>query len=758
MDQAKLIQTLLSELNANKHAVVSLEVERNAIAQALRETRVDEEQDRRSLEFLAENVEDLAATLDWMTRLLKTLREEQEQVERELRPRLSRLLNDLAPPLVALPTVSPVGRMWSVCKRLARLVVRSVRVLKTEGPSAFLVKATGRVYRKLANRGGSQAIGLSLASQPRIFRSAEGGMEPEYTEWITRNEPVAADLIQQHRTVFPYQPRISVVVPTYNTPIPYLLAMIESVRAQTYPYWELCVADGGSHNQCCKRMLDYYARNDSRIKVIFLSENRGIAKNSNQAMALATGDYLALLDHDDTLSPFALFEIVAALNQFPDADFLYSDEDKITEQGSQRFCPHFKPAWAPDTLRSINYITHLSVFARTLLDKVGWFRSDFDGSQDYDLILRASEQADRILHIPKVLYHWRSHPQSVASSIEAKMFAVEAAERALREHLARCRLDARVQRSNPLGWYRVLHRLPRRPLVSIVIPNRDHTEVLRRCLDSISDSTYTNYEIVIIDNNSREPNTLVYYSELEKRPEVRVVLWDKPFNYAAVTNFGVRQSRGEMLLLLNNDVEVINRDWLECLLEHALRAEVGAVGAKLYYPNGAIQHAGVTVGFGVIAGHCGRLLGGHSWGPMGLLDRAQNLSAVTGACLMARRTVYEEVGGLDERFVLDFNDIDFCLKLRQCGYVNVWTPYAKLYHYESLTRGSEDTPEKQDRFQSEVRLFTQKWSGVLEAGDPYYNPNLALNSHCHDWSIRTGRAGSQRPRTEALQFSRTAAA
>ncbi|HWG44310.1 MAG TPA: glycosyltransferase family 2 protein [Gemmataceae bacterium] len=769
MDQAKLAKALLAELRSNEQAVQSLETETKAIAHTLRKTRAAAARARRSPAAPGmESVPELTEQLNWMTRLLKVLKAEKEPVEQDLRLRLASLRKHLGSATISPPPPEEALRERSASvvtshplrKRVLHLSLRGARVLKNEGALPFLIKTARRVYRKLDACRPSFSLSrrrrLALAACPHIFRMAGDGLDAEYAEWIKRNEPTLVDLIQQRQTIFPIQPRISVVVPAYNTPVPFLLAMIESVRAQTYPHWELCIADGGSQNQLAKAMLRDYAQNDSRIKVTFLSENQGIVGNSNQAMALATGDFLALLDHDDTLSPFALFEVASAINRHPDADFLYSDEDKIGVGGHERFCPHFKPGWAPDTLRSINYITHMSVFGRRLMDKIGGFRAGFDGSQDYDLILRATEQARQIVHIPKVLYHWRSHPESVAGGIEAKMYAFEAAKKALREHLARCSIDAEVQSARCLGTYRIAHHLPRRPLVSIVIPSKDHPEILRCCLDSIARSTYKNYEIVVVENNSQDPRTFAYYAEAQKRPEVRVVPWNQPFNYAAAVNFGVRQSRGEILLFLNNDMEVINEDWLERLLEYALRGDVGAIGAKLYYPNGIIQHGGVVIGLGGIAGHCGLFLEGANAGYMARLLTVQNLSAVTGACLMTPRHAFEEVGGLDERFVLAFNDIDYCLRLRERGHLVVWTPYAELYHYESLTRGPEDTPEKQARFHAEIRLFTEKWNELLEAGDPYYSPNATLSGH--DWSVRMDEARPQQPRTVATQRLPTAAA
>jgi glycosyltransferase involved in cell wall biosynthesis len=765
MERAKLMETLLAELSANKQAVQALQSERNTIARTLQRLRFG----RGKESWTSEKKQELAAQLDWMNRLLQTLTMEQERAEKRLRFRLLGLRDQLenAPSaetsavqcrqemerVPAVYVLKQVSR--STWKRFQRLAKHGVHVLNTEGCFAFLVKGTRRIYRKLANWF-SRLLHAALSTKaplPYIFRRADEALEPAYTEWIERNEPSAAELTQQRQTDFPRCPRISVVVPCYNTPLPLLLAMIESVRSQTYSHWELCIADGGSDNEAAKKMLEFYAQNDPRNKERLLPENLGIAGNTNAAIKLATGDYLTLLDHDDALPPFALFEVVKTINCHPSANFIYSDEDKLTETGRQRYYPHFKPAWSPDMLRSLNYICHLTVLSRPLFQKVGGFRLGFDGSQDYDLILRATEQANAIVHIPKVLYHWRSHSKSAASSTDAKPYAHESARKALTEHLARCRIDGYVQRHGKIECYRIIHRLPRRPLVSIVIPSRDQQAVLRRCIESIGCSTYTNYEIIIVENNSQDPRTFAYYAELEKRPEVRVIPWNQPFNYAAATNFGVRHAQGEMLLLLNNDMEIINRDWMEALLEYALRPDVGAVGAKLYYPNGTIQHGGVVLGLLGLAGHAGVRLVSHHPGYMRRLVMAHNLSAVTAACLMTPRDIYNEVGGLDERFILAFNDVDFCLKLRHQGYLIVWTPYAELYHFESLTRGLDDTPEKKKRFQSEVGLFAEKWRDLLKAGDPFYSPNLTLERH--NWAICSTETSPQDSRLVSRKHDRT---
>jgi GT2 family glycosyltransferase len=503
--------------------------------------------------------------------------------------------------------------------------------------------------------------------------------------------------------------------------------MLRSVLAQTYGRFELCIADGGSHLGKVSQVLWHYAQQDHRVKVRHLESNRGIAGNTNEALRLANGDYVTFLDHDDTLAPFALYEIVRAINCYPDADFLYADEDVMNATGA-RVSPHFKPAWSPDLLRSYNYITHPIVLHRSLLEAVGGFRPEFDGSQDYELTLRASERARRLVHIPQVLYHWRAHPDSVAGNPDAKPYAYVAARRALAEHLVRCGIEGTVVDGHAQSVYRVRYDLQRQPLVSIIIPSRDKCAALRRCLESVWRSRYTTYEVVIVENGSREKCTRSYYRELAKRANVHVERFDREFNFAEAINFGVEQAQGEILLLLNNDTEALNDDWLEQMLAHALRPEVGAVGAKLYYPDGRIQHAGVIIGMGGVAGHAHALAGGHDFGYLYRLIATQNLSAVTAACLMTRRDVFAKVHGMDVRYQLAYNDVDYCLKVRERGYLVVWTPYAELVHSESLTRGLEDTPEKYARWRKEADLLARKWSKVLEKGDPFFSPNLDIQS------------------------------
>lgn len=511
--------------------------------------------------------------------------------------------------------------------------------------------------------------------------------------------------------------------------------MIQSVLDQTYSNWELCLADGSDESRadvgCISRE---YAQNDARILYKKLERNMGIAGNTNACIAMSTGDYIALFDHDDLLHPAALHDVMKEICE-KNADFVYTDEVYFRDTIENCFNPHFKPDYAPDTLRSYNYICHLPVFSRTLLEKAGGgFRSEFDGSQDYDLILRLTEQAENIAHIPRILYYWRSHANSVAQDISAKPYTLDAAKKALAQHLERIGLKGEVKDSSVPSTYQIAYEMEGNPLVSILIPNKDNVTYLKKCLESLKKSTYQNLEIVVIENNSTEQSTFAYYAQLEDDERIRVVTWEREFNFSAINNFGAQYANGQYILLLNNDVEVINSDWLEQMLMFAQREDVGAVGAMLYYPDDTVQHAGVILGIGDVAGHAHKYFQRGAGGYMGRMTIAQNYSCVTGACLLMRRKVWDEMHGLDEAFAVAFNDVDLCMRIRQAGYLIVWTPYAELYHYESKSRGAENTPEKQKRFQGEIERFQRRWAKELAAGDPYYNPNFTLD--CEDFSIR----------------------
>ena len=556
-----------------------------------------------------------------------------------------------------------------------------------------------------------------------------------YSKWIQKHLPSPKELEEQKKYQFLYRPKISIVIPLYKTPEKYLCEMIDSVLNQSYSNWELCLSDGSGEDSPLTELLRRYEEKDSRIKGVYNNRQLHIAENTTEAIKIATGDFIAFSDHDDLLTPDAMFHVAKAVNENMELEVLYSDEDKVSA-GNKFMQPHMKPDFNIDLLRTVNYICHLFVVKKTMIDKVGMLRPEFDGAQDYDFILRCVEATDRIYHIPRILYHWRFFEGSTAENPESKLYAFEAGKRAIEAHYERVGIHAEVVQGEFLGLYRTRYLRDRNPLVSILIPNKDHTDDLDRCIRSIEEkSTYHNYEYIIIENNSDQEETFAYYKKLEEEnPKAHVVYWDGEFNYSAINNYGASFANGEYLLLLNNDVEVINADWLEEMLGYCMRDDVGIVGARLYYPDDTIQHAGVVIGFGGIAGHA---FVQQKRGTTGYCHRiicAQDYSAVTAACMMVKKSVFDEVGGLTEELKVAFNDIDFCMKVRQAGKLVVYNPYAELYHYESKSRGLEDTPEKVARFNSEIKKFSDRWPEILKNGDPYYNPNLTLKSQ--DFSLR----------------------
>ena len=545
--------------------------------------------------------------------------------------------------------------------------------------------------------------------------------------------PSEEELAAQKNTKFDRDVKFSVLVPLYNTPLNFLSEMIESVQAQSYQNWELCLADGSdAEHEDVGKTCKKYAKKDKRIKYKKLEKNLGISGNTNACIEMSTGDYIALLDHDDILHPSALYEVMKAICE-KKADFIYTDETTFESPDKNRLITtHFKPDFAPDNLLANNYICHFSAFSSDLLQKTGGFRSEYDGSQDHDLILRLTNAAECIVHIPKVLYWWRSHPQSVAQDIGAKQYAVDAAKRAVQNFLwdyKHVKVDVLSTRAFPT-IFQIVYPIKDRSRISIVIPNKDHINDLKRCIDSILEkTTYENYEIVIVENNSESQEIFDYYNYLRENERIRVLNYQGSFNYSKINNWAVKQCRGDYIVLLNNVTEIITPEWLENMLMYAQRKDVGAVGAKLYFPDGRIQHAGIVIKLGAdrIAGHSHYGVNRDNLGYMGRLCYAQDVSAVTAACLMISRKKFKEVDGLDEDFVVAFNDVDFCLKLRKNGYLNIFTPFTELYHYESASRGLE-TGEKRDRFKKECEIFRNKWKDILETGDPYYNPNLSLDS------------------------------
>jgi GT2 family glycosyltransferase len=546
-------------------------------------------------------------------------------------------------------------------------------------------------------------------------------------------EVTFTDTIQEEINHFFHQPLISIVMPVYNVDPKWLELAITSIKKQWYTNWELCIADDKSTNEATLSLLK--SIDDTQIKVTFLEQNLNISGATNAALTLASGEYIALMDNDDEITPDALYEMVKAINTYQ-ADFIYSDEDFITPEG-QCTNPHFKPDFSPDLLLSHNYITHFSCFKKSLLEKAGNFNSTYDGSQDYDLFLRLTENATHIHHIPKVLYHWRMLETSTSANSKAKPESIARGKQLLEETLQRRAIDADVLTTKMDHYYRVKYTIQNNPLVSIVVPFKDKPELLEVCVKSILEqSTYQNYEIIGISNNSEEAETFQLMEKLTSiDARVSFYEYNEPFNYSEINNYGVNtHAKGDHILLLNNDIEIINDDWLEAMLEHSQRPEVGCVGAKLYFSNDTVQHAGIIIGLGGYAGHSHKMFLRNSPGYFNRLNSVQNISAVTGACLMVKKSLYQQINGLNEvDFKVAYNDVDFCLRIQELGYLNIFTPYAEAYHYESISRGYEETPEKIARFQKEKDALHRRHKEILENGDPYYNPNLTRDKE--DFSI-----------------------
>lgn len=553
----------------------------------------------------------------------------------------------------------------------------------------------------------------------------------QYTEWIRRYDTLTDEIraiIRMRIEEFTHKPLISVVMPTYNTEPQWLAQAIDSVLKQLYPNWELCIADDASSDPRVREVLERYARENARIKIVFRKTNGHISAASNSALQLASGEYIALLDHDDLLSEHALFWLADAIVHNPDVQLIYSDEDKIDTSG-RRSDPYFKCDWNQDLFYSHNMICHLGVYRTEMVRTLGGFREGYEGAQDYDLALRCIERIDprHIVHIPRVLYHWRMHPGSTAAGRGAKPYALEAGEKAINEHLQRRGIAGRIEPLVELRMYRVHYDLPHLlPMVSLIIPTRNGSQLIRQCIDSIlKKTTYPNYEILIIDNGSDDAKTVDYFRSLEADLRIRLIRDDQPFNFSALNNAAAKLARGELIGLVNNDIEVISPSWLSEMVSHALRPDVGAVGARLLYPNGTVQHAGVILGVGGVAGHAHKHLARNLNGYFCRARLIQSLSAVTAACLVIRKEIFEKMGGFNEDLQVAYNDIDFCLRVREAGYRNIWTPYAELYHHESATRGYENTPGKQIRFEKEAQYMKQRW-GELLIYDPAYSPNLTL--------------------------------
>lgn len=560
--------------------------------------------------------------------------------------------------------------------------------------------------------------------------------QEQYEIWMENNKLTEEKIEAQRNMKFKYEPKISVVVPMYNTEKVFFKELVESLKNQTYSKWELCLADGSEvPNELLKDYMD-----DERIKYNFLNSNLGISENTNRAIEMATGDFIGFLDHDDLLSQDALYEVVTAINSQKYVDFIYTDEDKIDEN-KERFEPYFKPDFSPETLECNNYITHFVVVKKALIKEVGMLNSKFNGAQDFDFVLRCTEKAENIIHIPKILYHWRVHRNSTANVADAKPYAFEAGVKVVEEHLKRTNKLGKVQNGRDIpGIYRIDYEVIGNPKVSIIIPNKDNVKLLKEAINSIlENTTYQNYEIVVVENNSTDKETFKYYDEIKDNSKVKILKIDEAngeFNYSRLINLGVKNVDGDFILQLNNDIKIISKDWLELMIGYSQQKEIGAVGGRLYYEDKTIQHAGIIVGLSGIAGN---MLVNLPYGEKAYFGReaaTRNVAAVTGACLLCRRELYEEVGYMDEEnFKVAFNDVDFCLKLLSKGYRNVYIPYVELYHYESKTRGYEYSKEKEKRFNRESENFKHKWNEILEKGDPYYNINFTRET-CN-FDIRT---------------------
>lgn len=611
--------------------------------------------------------------------------------------------------------------------------IKKNKFWKATGPARSLIHFAQRQRDRLSHCGGPKDILRKIRNKSR--------QKSLMKSYGTGSFPDAEQRKKEEETIFPYMPKISILVPLWNNKREFQIQMLDCVMNQTYPNWELCLADGSDaeHSYIEELCREYAAKANGRIVYKHLDHNGGISYNTNECYKLATGDYIGLFDQDDILHPSVLYAYVKEINE-QGADYLYCDETTFKENDINKMLTmHFKPDYAPDNLRANNYICHFSVFSRKLLDGTELFRTKFDGSQDHDMILRLTDKAEQVVHVPKLLYYWRLHAGSVASGIEAKPYAIESARGAVADHLRKHGFEHFTITSTRAfeTIFKITYEIIGDPKISIIIPNKDHVEDLRRCVTSIIEkSTYDNYEIVIVENNSETKEIFSYYEELKNNPSIKIVTFKGAFNYSAVNNFGVGAATGDYVLLLNNDTQVITVNWLEELLMYAQREDVGAVGGKLYYADKTIQHAGVVIGLGAhrTAGHTHYRQKRENLGYMGRLCYAQDVSAVTGACLMVKKKLYEEAGGLDEGFAVSLNDVDFCLKLRQLGYLNVFTPFAELYHYESVSRGLDTDGEKAARYNEESARFREKWKAQLEAGDPYYNPNFTLDKS--DFSLR----------------------
>ena len=598
---------------------------------------------------------------------------------------------------------------WRITKP-ARFVIRKSKFFLSHNP------ITKNVYRALVILKNLGPKGLVIAIKSR----GKGK--------LSVSKPSKKELNFQREFKFEVSPKVSVLVPLYNTPKNFLTEMIDSVVSQTYSNWELCLADGSNAaysevSEICKS----YAKKDSRVVYKKLEKNLGISENTNACIKISTGDYIALFDHDDVLHISALFEMVKAVNE-QGSDFVYTDEMTFEGKLKNFVSLHFKPDFALDNLRANNYICHFSMFKRTLLDKAGMFNPEFDGSQDFDMILRLTEQANIITHIPKILYYWRSHPGSVASDINSKVYAIEAGKKAVAAHLNRCGLSAKVESSIAFpAIYRIKYEIIGNPLVSIIISNMNSYDMLRKCINSILyKSTYTNYEIIVVETGSNSKDIFQYYESLKSNNKIKVINYKGEFSYSSINNYGIEHANGEQLLFLHNDTEVIEPQWIEELLMYSQRTDVGAVGAKLYFSNNTIQHAGIILGIGDygIAKCSHYKVAKEKFGYMGKLYYAHNVSAVTDTCMMIKKSLFNQINGFDTSYKISFADIDLCLRLIENNLHNIINPYCEMYHYDSTSSGYDNSPKKNRRFEEEAEKFKAKWNEFFEKGDPYYNKNF----------------------------------
>ena len=631
-----------------------------------------------------------------------------------------------------LSTFKRTGKKVKV--HIIRDGVENVEVVDLDKALSF--DPTNRWHRALRyynNNGLKSFINHGLK---KLYEMTMGSNDSRYETWMKLNNVTEEQLEFQRNQVFENGVKFSIIVPLYNTPLNFLDELVRSVEAQTYSNWQLCFADGSSNNKVNEHIRSHIDDGSYQGRITYkrLLDNGGISENTNEALKLAVGEYIVLVDHDDVLSPDALYEMMVQIDQNK-AEVIYSDEDKIDIKGKERYEPYFKSDFNIDLLCSNNYVCHLFCVKKDIALKVGGFDSEYDGAQDHDFILKCVSEVDKVYHIPKILYHWRMHKNSTAENPESKLYAFKNGKKAVKKYFDNKGIEVEMEDGLQFGQYHARHIVQGNPLVSIIIPNKDHTRDLDMCLKSIVRNTYDNYEVIVVENNSTEPETEQYYKNIENVcPKARVIRWPEEFNFSKINNFGVKEAKGEYLLFLNNDIEAINNDWLDRMLGFCQREDVGIVGAQLLYPDGIIQHAGVIIGFGEIAGHAFVGLHPDECKAFGRAMLTQDYSAVTAACLLTKKEIFHKVGGFDEEFKVAFNDIDFCLRVRELDKKVVYNSFAALTHYESKSRGAEDTPEKKQRFADEIRMFQERWADILRDGDPYYNVNLALDRA--DFAIR----------------------